>query len=236
MINFIVIDDNEKHRKRNTEFILDYMMKKNLEFDIHEYADYSEKLISDIGSFGESSIYIIDLELPNGDGLDIARTIRNNYNNWTSPIIIITCHSSLIYDVYKQRLQVLDFIAKCEDIKSNLAKSIEISIKMLVGDKSYKYTYKNVDYSIPFSDINYIQRDDRRTKIITNKESYYQNISIVQIKNKLPKDFIISSKGILINMKNVDRIDWSTCKAYFKDGNSAYVVSKSHKKELECYE
>lgn len=236
MINFVVVDDNDRHRKNNISYILNYMMKNKLEFDIHEYNDYSDELMSDIKNFGDNSIYIIDLELPSGDGLDIVRTIRNEYNNWISPIIIITCHSSLIYDVYKQRLQILDFIAKCEDINLNLSKSIEICLNMLSSDKVYRYTYKNVDYAIPLSDINYIQRDERRTKIVTNKECYYQNISIVQIKLLLPKEFVISSKGILINMKNVDKIDWSICKAYFKDGNSYYVVSKSHKKELDSYE
>ena len=100
MINFIVVDDNEKHRNENVKFILDYMMKNNLDFNIHEYSDYSNKLISDIGSFGDSSIYVLDLELPSGDGLDIARTIRNEYNNWVSPIVIITSHTSLYYEVY----------------------------------------------------------------------------------------------------------------------------------------
>lgn len=236
MINFVVVDDNEKHRKNNVSHILNYMMKNKLEFDIHEYNDYSNKLMSDIKLLGDNSIYIIDLELPSGDGLDIVRTIRNEYNNWISPIIIITCHSSLIYDVYKQRLQILDFIAKCEDIKTNLSKSIEICLRMLERDKVYRYTYKNVDYAIPLSDVDYIQRDERRTKIITNSENYYQNISISQIKKLLPKEFVISSKGILINMKNIDKIDWTKCKVYFKDGNSAYIVSKSHKKELDSYE
>ena len=37
-------------------------------------------------------------------------------------------------------------------------------------------------------------------------------------------------------MKNVDKIDWNNCLTYFKDGLSAYVVSKNHKKELANYE
>ena len=100
MINFIVIDDNDKHRKNNVNYITSYMMKNKLEFDIHEYNDYSTKLLNNIDNYGDSSIYIIDLELPSGDGIDIARTIRNEFNNWISPIIIITSHTSLYYEVY----------------------------------------------------------------------------------------------------------------------------------------
>ena len=65
---------------------------------------------------------------------------------------------------------------------------------------------------------------------------YYQNISINRIKELLPNYFIISSKGILINLKNIDKIEWNNCLVYFKDGLNAYVVSKNHKKEIVNYE
>ena len=138
--------------------------------------------------------------------------------------------------MYKQRLQILDFIGKCEDIRNNLSKCIDICLKMLNKDKFYRYTYKSVDYTIPLSEIDYIQRYGRKTKIVTSKREYYQNISINKIKELLPDSFIISSKGILINMKNVDKIDWNNCLTYFKSGLSAYVVSKNHKKEIANYE
>ena len=232
MINFIVVEDNSSHRKYNVNMITNYMMSNKLEFNIFEYSDYSKKLLNDISGFGDSSVYIIDLELPSGDGLDIVRTIRNEYNNWVSPIIIITAHASLYYNVYKERLQILDFISKCEDIKKNLSLSIDICLRMFSKEKVYRYTYKNVDYSIPFSEIDYIQREGRRTKIVTKNACYYQNISINQIKELMPDGFVVSSKGILLNTKNIDKIDWNTYLVYFKDGLKEYIVSKSHKKEL----
>ena len=107
---------------------------------------------------------------------------------------------------------------------------------MLNKDNVYKYRYKNVDYTISFTQIDYIQRDGRRTKIVTKDNSYYQNISINKIKDLLPNYFVISSKGILLNLKNVSKIDWNSCLVYFKDSLSDYVVSKSHKKEIDNYE
>ena len=37
------------------------------------------------------------------------------------------------------------------------------------------------------------------------------------------------------DIKNIDKIDWNVCVVYFKDGISEYVVSKSHKKEIDNY-
>ena len=236
MINFIIVEDKQEHRKNHVKLITKYMMSNKLEFGIFEFDDISYNVLKEISLFNENSIYIIDLQLPSGDGLDIVRYIRNELNNWVSPIIIITAHVSLYYDVYKQRLQILDFIGKCEDIKSNLSTCIDICIKMFCKPDVYRYTYKNVDYAISFSEIDYIQREGRRTKIVAKSELYYQNISINNIKKHFPDYFIISSKGILINMKNVDKIDWNTNYVYFKDGMRDYVVSKSHKKEIDNYE
>ena len=36
-------------------------------------------------------------------------------------------------------------------------------------------------------------------------------------------------------MNNVVKIDWNINKVYFKDGLAEFVVSKSHKKEIDNY-
>lgn len=236
MINFIVVDDNDKQRKNVCKIIMSYMMNNKIDFNIYEFQDYNKNLINYIEKNSNDSVYILDLELPNGDGIDIARMIRNKYNNWISPIIIITAHTSLYYEVYKQRLQILDFIGKCSDVNKNIIENIDICLKMLNKEKVYRYTYKNVEYTIPLTQINYIQRDGRRTKIYTKDKEYYQNVSIKNIKNYLPSYFVVSSKGILINMKNIKKIDWNTCVVSFKDDTRSYLVSKSHKKEINNYE
>ena len=236
MVNFVIVEDNAFHRKRISKSIFTKMMENKIDFKIHEFNDYNDKLFNYIKNDEKDTIYILDLELPNGDGIEIARQIRNIYNNWISPIIIITAHTSLYYEIYKQRLQVLDFIGKCDNIEKNLNENVDICLKMLNKEKVYRYTYKGIDYTINLTQIDYIQRYGRQTKIVTKNKTYYQNISIVDIKKSLPDYFINSSKGILLNMKNVEKIDWNKLKVYFKDNTSDYLVSKTHKKELNNYE
>ena len=233
MVNFVIVDDNISYRKRISKIVVKSMMKNSSNFEIFEYSDFNKELVDYIKNDNKNTIYILDLELPSGDGIEIARTIRDKYNNWISPIIIITVHTSLAFEVYKQRLQVLDFIGKCEDIEDSLIDSINISIRMINKEDIYRYTYKSVNYSINMSSINYIKRSGRQIKIITNNGDYYQNISINQIKDLLPDYFTLSSKGVLINLRNIERIDWNEYKEFFKDGTSDYLVSKSHRKEID---
>lgn len=235
MINFVVVDDNNAHRRRVINTIVSKMMNNQIDFNIDEYNDYSSNLLKTIRNEKRNTVYLLDLELPSGDGIDIARFIRNDCNNWNSPIIIITAHTSLYYEVYKQRLQLLDFIGKCNSVEENLSENIDICLKMLNIEKVYRYTYKSIDYNIPVDSINYIIRDGRQAKIVTINEIYYQNFSIKEIKGLLPDYFISSNKGVLINYKNINNIDWNNDCVYFKDGSSGYLVSKSHKKEIEEY-
>lgn len=236
MINFVVVEDNKINNKCICDSIMSKMMGNKIEFKIRSFYDINDQLLNYVSNNRDDNIFILDLELPNGDGIDIARMIRNKYNNWISPIIIITAHSSKCFEVYKQRLQILDFIDKKDDIDKNLIENINIYLKMLDKSKVYRYVYRNVEYTIPFSQIDYIQRDGRKTKIVTKDNLYYQNLSVNEIKKYLPSNFVISTKGTLININNVKKIDWNNCLAYFKDGKYDYIVSKSHKKELINHE
>ena len=236
MINFAVVDDNKLHRKKISNIIISSMMNNKIDFKIHEFDDYNNELLDFVKNDKQDSIYLLDIELPSGDGVDVARKIRNIQNNWISPIIIITAHTSLSYEIYRQRLQILDFIGKCEDIDKNLSENIDLCLKMLNKERVYRYTYKKVEYTISLNQIDYIQRDGRQTKIVTHDNEYYQNISINEIKELLPSYFVSSAKGVLLNIKNVEKIDWSTYKVYFKDKRSEFLVSRTHKKELDSYD
>ena len=236
MVNYVVVDDNTNHRKKICDIIMSNMMSNQIDFKLHEFSDYTNKLLNYIEITSNINIYVLDLELPNGDGIDIARTIRNKVNDWNSPIIIITAHESLYYEVYKQRLQILDFIPKFNSIEKYLSEDIDICLRMLNKEKVYKYTYKNIVHNINLSSINYIQRDGRRTRIVTKDKDYFQNITINEIIKLLPDYFIISAKGTILNMKNVQEIDWNNMIVIFKDGTQEYLVTNSHKKEIEKYE
>lgn len=236
MINFVVVDDNAVHRKRVVDSILKKMMNNLVEFNIVEFEDYSSKLLKFIDSEKRNCVYFLDLELPNGDGVDVARHIRYGCNNWTSPIIVVTTHTSMYYDIYRQRLQLFDFIGKDDDVEGLVAINVGVCLKMFNVESSYRYVYKGVDRTIPIDSIDYIIRDGRRAKMVASNDVYFQNVSIRELKSNFPDYFVTSSKGVVINLKNVSKIDWNDFKVYFKDGKSGYLVSYSHKKEIMQYE
>ena len=145
MINFVIVDDNNMHRKKVSSIIMTIMMNNKVSFEIQEFGDFNSTLLNYFKNPKPNSIYILDLELPSGDGIDIARKIRDEYNDWTSPIIILTAHTSLYFQVYKQRLQILDFIGKSDNIEKNINENIAICLRMLNMDRIYKFTYRHTE-------------------------------------------------------------------------------------------
>jgi len=233
MINFIIVEDNDRYRKKISNIIITYMMKNKLEFKITEFNDYNKSLSKCISEKKFSSIYILDFELPSGTAIDISREIRED--DWESPIIILTAYTSLALDSFKQRLQLLDFIGKQIDAEKNLIENIEICLKMLKKEEVYRYKYNNIEYTIPFKNILYIIREGRRVKIKALEKSYYQNTSISAIKKVLSKHFVYSTKGVIINMKRVKEIDWKKLSVTFTNGETKNLISKAHKSDIEKY-
>jgi len=234
MINFVIVEDNKAYREKIEKMIVSYMMSNKNAFKITKFKDYDESISEYINKNKYFNIYILDFELPNGTAIDIAREIRES--DWISPIIILTAYSSLALDTFKQRLQILDFLGKQLDVEKNKKELLDICMSVLGKDINYKYTYHNVDHNIPINSIQYVMRDGRRIAIVTDEKTFYQNISITKIKSLLGKNFIYSSKGIIVNMKRVKTINWNKQQIIFDNGQKKNIISKSHKKELEEYE
>lgn len=235
MIKFILVDDNERHSKLVKKVIISYMMKNKLDFTIDIFNDDNKPLRDYIKNRKYDSIYILDIELPSGDGIEVARYIRNVINDWRSPIIFYTSYDNLLYDMYIEKMQILDFISKAVDIEPPLIEDLDLSFNMLNLSDALRFVYCSTEHTIAFNDINYIQRNDRNTLIFSKKNKHECNMSIKALKAQLPKDFMITNKGIIVNMRNIESLDWKTCKVKFKNGTSAYVLSKKHKKEIDKY-
>jgi len=235
MINFVVVEDNARHRKRIKEIILRYMMKKSEEFDIYEYEKETKELEEVIERKEEDHVYILDFILPNTNAINISRKIREK--DWSSPIIIFTVNGGMAYETFKQRLQILDFVNKQYEAEKNLKELFEICMNQFKIKESLKLKHKGVKYNIDTDKIKYIYRDtlERKCVIVTNNSEYRIAINISEIKEKLKKNFMYTEKGCIVNMERVEVIVWKDKKIEFDDGSKIYMLSKKHKKEIMEY-
>jgi len=232
MINFLVVEDNENHRKKVLEVINKYMMKNQYKYKVFEFNDLTENLRKNIKVLYENKIYILDFKLTNYDAIDVSRTIRKY--DWISPIIILTAHGGMALETFKERLQILDFISKQHNAEKNLNDLFDICLKQFNLNQNLQLTISGEKYIINLNQIYYIYRDSslRKTVIVTCNNEYKINSSVKEMGKKLDCKFKIIGKGCIVNTEKVVAYIWKENKVIFDDNRSINMLSSTHKKEL----
>lgn len=129
MINFIVCEDNKVILQKNVDIINKIMFKNNINYRVYQFTSDNETLQNLIKDNQEDKIYILDIELDNTSGIDIARQIREKDNK--SIIIISTTYVEYLPYTLKNKLMLFDFVSKFDSYEDNLLKVIEKAINEL---------------------------------------------------------------------------------------------------------
>ena len=108
-----------------------------------------------INTPSDLKIYILDLELPDKTGLEIAQDIRKV--DWDSIIIVLTSHDELELKLFKEKLLIFDFISKFDNYEKRLTDSINIVIKNLNRRSTLVFKQDKELYHIKYDNILYIE-------------------------------------------------------------------------------
>ena len=129
MINFIVCEDNKIILQKNVDIINKTMFNNNLNYRVYQFTSYTNDLKKIIKENQDIKIYILDIELDNISGIDIARQIRENDSK--SIIIISTTYVEYLPYTLKNKLMLFGFVSKFDNYEENLTNVINNAIKEL---------------------------------------------------------------------------------------------------------
>jgi len=235
MINFIVCDDEKAITNTIRKLITKIMFKNNIEYKIHVFNGYDENFNKIVKSNIENKIYILDIQVDNKSGLDIASKIRNK--DWNSVIVILTSHYELEVLAYKSRILILDFISKFDLYEKKMEDTINLCVsKMIQNDKLVIKINRKIE-QIEFSNILYIMYygDIRKTIIYTYDDEYETSDTLKDIKTHLKGKFIYTHRACIVNIDNVKTIDKKEKLITFINGNTIDLLSRNYLKELNEY-
>ena len=219
----VVVEDNRILREREIEAIRKAL--KDYDYKIVEYSDFTKELKKLIQTT-DFKIYVLDIELQNSSGIDIANYIRD-YDD-TSEIIMCSFHNELEYKVLKSKLKILDFVSKYDNAYVNLTNLI-LEVFNKHSRKVLKITDKGAILFIVMKDILYIskEKNTRKCVIKTFNNEYLVNKNLEEIKQELNSDFIQVSRNCIVNQNNVEEYNFKDSKIKFKNGKEIDVVLKS---------
>lgn len=236
MLRFVVCEDNKEFLSRIGNVITKVMMPYNFEYKINKFTQYNKEVEEIISKREEIKIYILDIELPEVSGLEIASKIRED--DLESIVIFITSHPEYKNDIFYSRLLAIDYISKVKFWEERLEDTINYTIKMLNKKDVLIFEYNYNSYRIPYDSILYIEKmsDDRKCLIYTEDNKCFEMVATISsLLEKLSPNFFRSHKSCIINLNKVKSINYIENMVTFNNGVSAYLISNRNRKKLKEY-
>ena len=91
MLNFIICDDETAITNTVKDIIVKTIFKTSIEYKIHVFHNYDDSFYEIIHSDLINKIYILDIEVNDKSGLEIAKEIRKR--DWDSVIFILSART-----------------------------------------------------------------------------------------------------------------------------------------------
>lgn len=236
MTYFILYEDEKRYRDLYRVVVLKLMGSKNERYKIINMDKYSKEMLEKIMALDGRKIFILDIEVPGKSGLDFAREIRKEYDDWESQMIVVSNHQQMKSVSFMSRLLMLDFVSKYYNCEEHLRDALVDAINILDGNKYFTYTIDGELYKVPYSSILYIEKDkdESSSLLVTKSKSETIKVSFPKIWKKLETDsrFFKSTRSCIVNINNITGVDLNN--RVIKFGNiEINSLSRDKKKELK---
>ena len=234
MLKFIIYEDNITCLEKAATAVHKAMASYDFEYKIGKYSAYSEKLNQELYDDTTKKIYILDIEVPEVSGLEIASRVREF--DWKSVIIFVTSHPECQNDIFYSRLLALDYMSKYSNYDKRLEASIIQAVKILDKSRVLSYKYNYVSYRIDYDDILYIEKipHNKKSIIYTENGNEIERVgSMLEILSLLDKSFCLSHKSCIVNLDKVQSVDLKENVIILKNGEVLKKLSYRHKKDFE---
>ncbi|MGV8147148.1 MAG: LytR/AlgR family response regulator transcription factor [Alkaliphilus sp.] len=195
---------------------LEYLITKALEINPYIEIKHAKscKEAIEIANIYKIEAFFIDVQLPDGDGISLAKKLRETKQYMFTPMVFITGVFTKKMEAFRE-IHCYDYIIKpfSPDTLEKVMRSILVNY--LEADIECKDNYLLLDFrgvkqKIRVSEILYMEYRQRRIFIITKYEEIaYKHISIKNFKIDLPSDFVQAHQSFIVNKNSVSKVDVS---------------------------
>jgi len=202
----IVICEDERETQLLIEDYLDNILRNiNIEYEIQKYSS-GEELLE--GNLKDIDILLLDIQMGQINGMDVARKIREVDNRME--IIFITSLIDYVQEGYEVRAyRYLLKPIESEKLKKHVStciKEIEVNKKNYILIKNKSNTYK-----IHSNEIKYVEVQKKDMSIHTINKDLEVRYSLEKIEKDLNLDkFVRCHKSYLVNLSYVENIKLNT--------------------------
>lgn len=182
------------------------------------------------------SAFLLEIQIKDYSGLELAKEIRKIDNYKLTPIIFITSIPTKKLIAFEE-IHCYDYIIKPfqeEKVRKVLETIITYGIMNEKNKRYLKLKRGRYFYLIRQEEIIYIEFRDRKIHIITiDDELNFSAYTLKYLMEKLDNNFVRCHKGYIINIDFVDKIDKTNNDIYLKGIELPIPLGRKYKDSLE---
>ena len=203
----VICDDVKKDIEQLTLLVQQYQNSKAI-YNLSVYTfENGESLLAKMTEGFKGDIYLLDIDMPELNGLELARRIREKKEN--AIIIFVTRSLDYCQQGYEYGFR---YVNK-ENLEPELTKALDAAFLKLKREREYRkielVTLSKRIY-IPISDIQLIERVQRRVHVYTQNHGklVLQETGIQKLYQQLGEEqFIMCDRGCIVNIDYVQEIE-----------------------------
>jgi DNA-binding LytR/AlgR family response regulator len=224
----IAICDDQGYICNELEEMLEIVEKDiNYAINIDVFHD-GNGLLSHIKIGNKYDIIFLDIEMGNVDGIEVGKTIRDEFDDELTKIVYISAYEKYSMDLHK--IRAMDFLIK-PITQDDVEKTIKTAIKLLKKPKAYlRYTKDNRAKKALIADILYFESSSRQIKIVMTNgdEHFYGKLS--EFSDDLDrKIFFTVHKSYIVNYNHIKE---STYEQIKMNNGDTIPISQSNRKTV----
>ena len=223
----IALCDNETCFSKQIENIIKgYYSENRVLFEFYTFTSGVD-LIKYIKNFKRFDLIYLDIEMPELNGIEVAKIIRNDMADNLTEIIYVT--SKDIYDRELFQVQPLGVIEKPIINNNEIVKYLELALKRTSNEyKFFAYKIKETNYKILLNDIMYFTSSGRSVTLTSknSKITFYSNM--LEISYCLPQPhFLQVQRSYIVNCDYI--LSFNRNELFMEDGKRI-SIGKSNRK------
>lgn len=199
-----VVDDN----KGMLDIIRMYIVrnKANIECECATFQG-ADKLLSDMESGRQYEVYFLDIEMPELNGLELAKRIRKLQNS--ACIVFLTCHEEFALKSYDIEIGAYQYV-----LKNEMKEKINHVLMTISGELENKredfYIIQNERHYVKLKvvEIVYIYKESKNSVFVVQEGVYRERKALKKVLKDIGKsEFIFIDSGRIVNIKQIRRIE-----------------------------
>lgn len=177
-------------------------------------------------------LFLLDIQLNDYSGFELAKEIRNIDKYKLTPIVFITAIPTKELLAFKQ-IHCYDYIVKPfseKEVMDVLNTVINYGIKK---EEYISFNLKNFIYRVKIDDIIYFEVVQRKIKVVTVKEQFeLSHYTLSNLLDELTDDFIRCHKGYIVNINYISSVDKANNCINLEETDDKIPIGRKYKDTL----